>query len=193
VIAPRVSLSPDWLSEGTSPSQAASCGGRCRKPGEVTDLERQRERGERLDPAEAAQPGDGRPQLPILGDPRQPLVERSATPLRDLYDLRHTYATFALRAGVPVFALSRFMGTSIAMIDLHYGHLALDSYQHAVFLLDALALERAVDAGWTPARRPAAPHSDTVSGPRERRSRRLVDAWWTSRSEAVTTRPNRRA
>jgi integrase len=31
-------------------------------------------------------------------------------PLRDLYDLRHTYATFALRAGVPVFAVSRFMG-----------------------------------------------------------------------------------
>src|SRR5205823_13369061 len=53
-------------------------------------------------------------------------------PLRDLYDLRHTYATFALRAGVPVFALSRFMATSIAMIDLHYGHLAVDSYQHAV-------------------------------------------------------------
>jgi integrase len=75
-------------------------------------------------------------------------------PLRDLYDLRHTYATFALRAGVPVFALSRFMRTSIAMIDLHYGHLAVDSYQHAVSLLDALALERAVDAGWTPARDP---------------------------------------
>jgi hypothetical protein len=32
--------------------------------------------------------------------------------------LRHTYATFALRAGVPVFAVSRFMGTSIA-IDRH--------------------------------------------------------------------------
>jgi integrase len=31
-------------------------------------------------------------------------------PLRDLYDLRHTYATFALRAGVPVFALSRSWG-----------------------------------------------------------------------------------
>ena len=91
-------------------------------------------------------------------------------PLRDLYDLRHTYATFALRAGVPVFALSRFMGTSIAMIDLHYGHLAVDSYQHAVSLLDALALERAVDAGWTPAAQPAKPHSDTVSRPRRRRS-----------------------
>ena len=109
-------------------------------------------------------------------------------PLRDLYDLRHTYATFALRAGVPVFALSRFMGTSIAMIDLHYGHLAVDSYQHAVSLLDALALERAVDAGWTPARRPAKPHSDTVSRPRARRSRRAVDARWTSRPEAVATR-----
>jgi integrase len=60
-------------------------------------------------------------------------------PLRDLYDLRHTSATFALRAGVSVFALSRFMGTGIAMIDLHYGHLAVDSHQHAVSLLDALA------------------------------------------------------
>lgn len=37
---------------------------------------------------------------------------------------------------VPVFALSRFMGTSIAMIDLHYGHLAVDSHEHAVSLLD---------------------------------------------------------
>jgi integrase len=108
-------------------------------------------------------------------------------PLRDLYDLRHTYATFALRAGVPVFAVSRFMGTSIAMIDLHNGHLAVDSYQHAVSLLDALALERAVDAGWTSARRPAEPRSDSLSRPRGRHSRRLVDARWTPRSEAMTT------
>jgi hypothetical protein len=113
--------------------------------------------------------------------------------LRDLYDLRHTYATFALRAGVPVFALSRFMGTSIAMIDLHYGHLAVDSYQHAVSLLDALAVERAVDAGWTSALGPAKPHTDTVSRPRGRRSRRVVDARWTSRFEPAATRPNRSA
>jgi len=52
-------------------------------------------------------------------------------PLRHLYDLRHTYATFALRAGVSVFAVSRFMGSSIAMIDRHYGHLARDSREHA--------------------------------------------------------------
>jgi integrase len=113
-------------------------------------------------------------------------------PLRDLYDLRHTYATFALRAGVPVFALSRFLGTSIAMINLHYGHLAVDSYQHAVSLLDALALERAVDGGWTPARRPAKPHSDRVSRPHRSAVRRAVDARWTSTPRPVATRPDGR-
>jgi integrase len=44
-------------------------------------------------------------------------VKAGIEPVRGLHDLRHTYATFALRAGVPVFAVSRFMGTSIAMID----------------------------------------------------------------------------
>jgi integrase len=113
-------------------------------------------------------------------------------PSRDLYDLRHTYATFELRAGVPVFALSRFMGTSIAMIDLHYGHLAIDSYQHAVSLLDALALERAVDAGWTPARMPAKPHGNTVSRPRESSPRRAVDAGWTPKPGQVAAPARRR-
>jgi integrase len=75
-------------------------------------------------------------------------------PVRGLYDLRHTYATFALRAGVPVFAVSRFMGTSIAMIDRYYGRLANDSREHAVALLDALAFERTVDAAWISPRTP---------------------------------------
>ena len=79
------------------------------------------------------------------------------------------------------------------MIDLHYGHLAVDSYEHAVSLLDALALERAVDAGWTSERVPAKPHGDTVSRPRGRRSRRAVDARWTSRPQAAATRANKRA
>jgi integrase len=114
-------------------------------------------------------------------------------PLRDLYDLRHTYATFALRAGVPVFALSRFMGTSIAMIDLHYGHLAVDSHEHAVSLMDALALERAVDAGWTSARIPAKQRHDTVSKLRGKRSWRAVDARWTPRPEPVASSPGRRS
>jgi integrase len=113
------------------------------------------------------------------------------SPLRDLYDLRHTYATFALRAGVPVFAVSRFMGTSIAMIDLHYGHLAVDSFEHAVSLLDALAVERAVDAGWTPASRPVRPHRYRASAPRGRQPRRAVDAGWTSRSHTAAMTADR--
>jgi hypothetical protein len=85
------------------------------------------------------------------------------------------------------------MGTSIAMIDLHYGHLAVDSHQHAVSLLDALALERAVDAGWTSAHGPAKPHRDKAHGPYGRRSRRAVDARWTSICEGITVSPVRRA
>ena len=100
-------------------------------------------------------------------------------PIRGLYDLRHTYATFALRAGVPVFAVSRFMGTSIAMIDRHYGHLANDSRDHAVALLDALAFERAVDAAWTSPHHPARPLNQRSSRPRRTRTRRVVDARWT--------------
>ena len=110
--------------------------------------------------------------------------------MRDLYDLRHTYATFALRAGVPVFAVSRFMGTSIAMIDLHYGHLAVDSFEHAVSLLDALAVERAVDAGWTSIPMVAKPYGDRLSRPRGRRSQRAVDARWTSRRQPILPTAN---
>jgi integrase len=67
-------------------------------------------------------------------------------PVRRPYDLRHTYATFALRAGISIFDLSRFMGASLAMIDKHYGHLARDGRDHAIALLDAYARD---SAAWT--------------------------------------------
>ncbi len=114
-------------------------------------------------------------------------------PLRHLYDLRHTYATFALRAGVSVFAVSRFMGSSIAMIDRHYGHLARDSREHAVSLLDALALERAVDAGWTSHRKGTKPLSASDSGHRRKQSRRAVDARWTPGRPTVVPFANKRS
>jgi integrase len=75
------------------------------------------------------------------------------TPLRRIYDLRHTFATFALRAGFSTFDLSRYMGTSLGMIDRHYGHLARDGRQHAIRLLDQFTGAEpdvhAVDAAWT--------------------------------------------
>ena len=114
-------------------------------------------------------------------------------PVRGLYDLRHTYATFALRAGVPVFAVSRFMGTSIAMIDRHYGHLANDSREHAVALLDALAFERAVDAAWTSTRTPGKPIRKTVTASRAHRPRRSVDARWTPRLVSVASTGDERS
>jgi len=113
-------------------------------------------------------------------------------PIRGLYDLRHTYATFALRAGVPVFAVSRFIGSSIAMIDRHYGHLARDSREHAVALLDALALERAVDAAWTSNRSRASALSNSNTRSPRRLARRSVDARWTPRLVLVAPIDNER-
>jgi integrase len=86
------------------------------------------------------------------------------TPLRRVYDLRHTFATFALRAGISTFDLSRYMGASLAMIDRHYGHLARDGRDHAIHLLDAFTDSEAVDvhavdAAWT-SEASAVVHSD---------------------------------
>jgi integrase len=120
-------------------------------------------------------------------------IKAAIDPVRGLYDVRHTYATFALRAGVPVLAVSRFMGTSIAMIDRHYGHLANDSREHAVSLLDALALERAVDAAWTSPRTPRKPVRKTVAASRTHRRRRPVDARWTPRLVSVASTEDERS
>jgi integrase len=63
-------------------------------------------------------------------------------PVRRVYDLRHTFATFALHAGVGTFELSRYMGTSLVNIDRTYGHLIRDGHHRALALLDG-----GVDAG----------------------------------------------
>jgi integrase len=113
-------------------------------------------------------------------------------PLRDLYDLRHTYATFALRAGIPVFALSRFMGTSIAMIDLHYGHppsTATSTPSHS-------STRSRSNGPWTPGGHrhagPATPHATRSPSHTEGASRRVVDARWTSTPAALAPRAEKR-
>jgi integrase len=40
-----------------------------------------------------------------------------------IYDMRSTFASNALDAGIPIFQLARVMGTSIQMIERHYGTL----------------------------------------------------------------------
>jgi hypothetical protein len=84
------------------------------------------------------------------GDPPQKAA--GIDPLRRVYDLRHTFATFALRAGISTFDPSCYMGASLTMIDRHYGHLARDGREQAIKLLDALNAPRVrpVDAGGRP-------------------------------------------
>lgn len=63
-------------------------------------------------------------------------VTDDGKPDRGPYALRHTYATTALRAGWPTFTVARRMGTSLQMIDKHYGHLAQDAAEHELALLE---------------------------------------------------------
>jgi integrase len=67
----------------------------------------------------------------------KPALAAAGIDHRRIYDCRHTYATWSLAAGVSLFALSRRMGTSLAMIDATYGHLAPDAEERERELLDA--------------------------------------------------------
>ena len=60
-----------------------------------------------------------------------------------IYDLRSTFASDALAAGVSVFELGRIMGTSIEMIERHYGTLLDGSGAGIACRLDALDAARA--------------------------------------------------
>jgi integrase len=72
-----------------------------------------------------------------------PAVEASgiATPARP-YDCRSTFASDALAAGVSVFELARIMGTSVRMIERHYGALLDGAGAGIAGRLDALDAER---------------------------------------------------
>jgi integrase len=53
-----------------------------------------------------------------------PAIEASGVskPAR-IYDMRSTFASRAIAAGVPIFELAKIMGTSVRMIERHYGTL----------------------------------------------------------------------
>lgn len=68
-----------------------------------------------------------------------PALEAAGFAKRGPYALRHTFATEALAAGVSTFELARVMGTSVAMIDRTYGHLARDSEASILARLEARA------------------------------------------------------
>lgn len=80
-----------------------------------------------------------------------PAIEAAGilTPAR-IYDLRSTFASDALAARVSVFELARVMGTSVRMIERHYGALLDGAGAEIAGRLDALDAERGGSAGVHP-------------------------------------------
>jgi excisionase family DNA binding protein len=73
----------------------------------------------------------------------KPALEAAGIDRRRIYDLRPTAITNWLAAGLSVFEVSRYAGTSLAMISSVYGHLALGHEANARARLDAFANVRA--------------------------------------------------
>ena len=82
---------------------------------------------------------DWRPALDAAG------LDPALTP----YAMRHTYASFALDAGVTIFELARLMGTSVKVIDDTYGHLVRGSFDRVRSALEARARRDAGDTDAT--------------------------------------------
>lgn len=91
---------------------------------------------------------------------------------RSTYCFRHTYATFRLAEGVDVYFLAEQMGTSVKMIEEHYGH--VNTVKHADLVLQGMG-------GWDP---------DAAVGEAEADSGRAVR---TPRARARTAEPGGKA
>ena len=76
--------------------------------------------------------------------PLEPGGESTGLEHRTPYALRHTFASFAIAAGVSLFELSRFMGTSVEQIDRTYGHLLPDSLDGTRTAIDSFVSRRSV-------------------------------------------------
>jgi integrase len=72
-----------------------------------------------------------------------PALDAAGLTRRGPYALRHSFATEALASSISTFELARLMGTSVAMIDRTYGHLARDSEASIRARLDARAASSA--------------------------------------------------
>ena len=64
---------------------------------------------------------------------------------RSTYSFRHTYATFRLSEGVDVYFLAQQMGTSVKMIEEHYGH--VNAVKHADRVLHGMGSWEPIQPG----------------------------------------------
>jgi hypothetical protein len=81
------------------------------------------------------------------GRQRTPGVDAAGVQHQRIYDLRHTYATWSLAAGIDILTLARRMGTSVKMIDRTYGHLVAGADEYERELLDRFDSERSEPDG----------------------------------------------
>jgi hypothetical protein len=51
--------------------------------------------------------------------------------------MRHTFASFAIAAGVSTFEIARMIGSSVLQIEKTYGHLLADAVERGRTALDA--------------------------------------------------------
>ena len=66
-----------------------------------------------------------------------PAIKAAGLEHRPPYAMRHTFASFAIAAGVSTFELARMMGTSLEMIERTYGHLLPDALDRGRTALEA--------------------------------------------------------
>ncbi|MDH4745889.1 site-specific integrase [Sphingomonas sp. CBMAI 2297] len=97
----------------------------------------------------------GSPNKSLYDDAISKLLEEAGLRMgasgipRSIYCFRHTYATFRLAAGIDVYFLAEQMGTSVQMIEEHYGH--VNTIKHADRVLDGMAGWDALTLEKTPA------------------------------------------
>jgi integrase len=75
-----------------------------------------------------------------------PAVKAAGLDHRTPYALRHTFASFAIAAGIPTFEIARMMGTSIEQIEKTYGHLLPDALDRGRAALEAFDGRTVVEA-----------------------------------------------
>jgi integrase len=76
-----------------------------------------------------------------------PAVRAAGLERRTPYALRHTFASFAIAAGIATFEIARMMGTSIEQIEKSYGHLLPDALERGTAALEAFDTTRAESFG----------------------------------------------
>jgi integrase len=72
-----------------------------------------------------------------------PALRAAGLTHRGPYAMRHTFASWAIAAGLPTFEIAATMGTSLEQLSATYAHLLPDSAHRARAMLDAYLVNRA--------------------------------------------------